>query len=183
MPDTMLGHNAPPLAEALPLETEDLRARADRLLEASKKAAITDADTAKQAVELVKMIGEHVKEVEKARTTRKAPVLAAGKEIDGHFKVITEPLVSAKTAVTDLIDAYRKASGADQVRSEYGAVAHDKPGFMTEVVDARAFVEWLFVNDLAGLSVALTFEAARIAKGGITPPGVTVTAIHKTAVR
>ena len=72
---------------------------------------------------------------------------------------------------------------SDQVRSDYGAVAYDKPGIVTEVTDARAFVEWLFVNDPTGLSVALTFEAARIAKGGIAPPGVTVTAVHKTAVR
>ena len=186
MPDSLMGHNGgPPLVdgEILLAETDALRQRAASLGTAAERAYATDADTVGKCLDLVKMIGEHAKRIEDDRKARKEPFLSAGRTIDAFYKGVAEPLDDAKKAVTAKIDAYRKANGGGQVRSEYGATAGDKKSYDAQVSDARAFALWLLANDADNFLVTLTCEAARCIKQKMKPDGVTVTPITATAVR
>ncbi|MEC4591651.1 hypothetical protein VPG91_11685 [Nitrospirillum amazonense] len=112
MPDTALpagiGHNSAPLGEVLAEITGPLLERSGKLLEAAGRASCTDDDTAGKCATLAKMIKDHTKAVDGARTTAKEPYLQAGRDVDAHFKVILAPLEKAAKAVVDMIDAYRR---------------------------------------------------------------------------
>lgn len=186
MSDAMLGHNGgPPLVDAgaLTVDTAALRDRADKLIAGSMRAQLTDPETAGKCIDLVKMIGAHAKTIEDDRKARKEPFLSAGRAIDAFYKGVSDPLDQAKKAVTDKIDAYHKAAGENQIRSEYGASAHSVKSYDASVTDAKAFTAWLLANDLDNFMVTLTCEAARLIKAKIRPEGVTITEINKTAVR
>lgn len=126
-PRAVIGDNNPPLAELLPVETEALKDRADKLLAGSERAAVTDDETAGKAIELAKMIGDHIKTIDKARVERKEPFLVAGREVDAFFKGLAAPLDEAKVKVVKMIDGYRaeqeRKRKAEQARIEAEARA------------------------------------------------------------
>lgn len=105
------------LAEVLAEETAALVERARALADGASRAVVTDEETAGKATVLAKMIKDHIKAIEDARETAKAPHLEAGRTVDAHFAGITSTLVvfDAKKKVTGgplysvlgLIDSYR----------------------------------------------------------------------------
>lgn len=112
MPDTHtpapLGHNSPPLSEALALETAALAERATILITAASKVPeITDDVLAGKAADMARLIKDHLKAVDAAREDRKRPFLEGGRLVDGHFGAIARPLDAAARAVVAKISAYQ----------------------------------------------------------------------------
>lgn len=99
------GHNGPPLWDRdalVPLAT-----RAQELLDAEARLpAIEDDATAGKAADFVKLIGANVKKAEDQRKAAKEPLLAAGKELDGAYKAVTDPLAALKARVEAKVGAY-----------------------------------------------------------------------------
>jgi hypothetical protein len=109
-----IGHNsgAAPLSELLTEETIGLATRADELVAAAGRAAVTDADTAGRATTLAKMLKEHGKRIDETRVARKEPFLEDGRMVDRHFKSIAAPVTEAADKVVRLIDAFRREEEA-----------------------------------------------------------------------
>lgn len=115
LPLSAIGHNsgAAPLTEMLPEETIDLKSRADELVAAAGRAAVTDDETAGKAVTMAKMLKEHAKKIDDTRKTRKEPFLEDGRTVDRHFQALAEPVTKAVISVVALIDGYRRQKDAE----------------------------------------------------------------------
>lgn len=117
-PRAVIGGNQPPLSEALPAETEELRKRAEELIaSATERATVTTDDEAERATALYAMMREHWQDIDVARALRKAPFLESERFIDRHYGAIALPLVGGdpKRKITGAagellarIDAYRQ---------------------------------------------------------------------------
>lgn len=110
-----IGHNSneAPLAELLTEETEALRRRADELVAASGRAAVTDDESAAKGTLLCKMLKQHTGAIEDARKARKEPFLEAGRTVDAHFAALAKPVQTAAAAVLAMVDAYRRKVEAE----------------------------------------------------------------------
>lgn len=119
-----IGHNSglTNLGDILVEETAALRQRAEHLAAGAGRCVITDDETAGKATLLAKMLKEHVKVIDEARTSAKDPYLTAGRAVDAHFaeltrliaivdskgKVIGGPLAN----VLGMVDSYRREQDA-----------------------------------------------------------------------
>lgn len=87
-------HNLPPnLAAQLEIDTVELQKRADELVAAAGKVAVTDKESAEKATLLLGMIISHGKKIEADRELRKKPILEDGRTVDQHYGRIKSPLI------------------------------------------------------------------------------------------
>ena len=110
-----LHHNNPPadllvgepLRERLEDENRDIIERCDELLEAATRVPpINDDDTAAKVGDYIKQLTALAKTAETRRTSAKEPYLEGGRNIDGFFKAITDPVSKTKDGVQKKLTIY-----------------------------------------------------------------------------
>lgn len=114
-------HNQPPLTDALKEDHADLVARRDELLDAFKRAPteVADADTNGKMQDFMKQIDACAKRSEALRKDRKEPFLEGGRQVDGFFKSVTDPLAKAKKALgARVTDWLRRVEAEERRRRE-----------------------------------------------------------------
>lgn len=110
MQTAQIGHNQAPPDETV---------FADRMYEEHQKAldaaseaillqpiTVEDAETAKQAEDLIRTVNTSAKEVEKLRESEKEPHLRGGQIVDGFFKGYSKPLDETKNKIQKPLDEY-----------------------------------------------------------------------------
>ena len=111
-----MGHNLPPLAEILPIETAALAARAAELVAQAGRCSITDDESAGRATALFVAMRDLVKEIDEARKLRQKPFDEMVSTVRRHFAGIWAPLAAfegqklvggAMHQVEQLVDAWR----------------------------------------------------------------------------
>lgn len=108
-------HNNPPadlltgdaLREKLLAEHAALLERRDELLAAAERVPpITDDDVAGKVSDYIKQLTALTKTAETHRTSTKEPYLEGGRNVDGFFKTITDPVAKTKDAVQKKLTVY-----------------------------------------------------------------------------
>lgn len=111
----LLGDNNPPpdllvgdaLRETLHDANGDLLRRRDALLEAAERVPTIDSDdVAGKVTDFIKQLAALHKAAEAKRTDAKEPYLEGGRNIDGFFKAITDPVSKAKVSVERRLTEY-----------------------------------------------------------------------------
>lgn len=166
-----LGHNNPPietapdaLAARLAEETAPLKTRAEELLGAEARVpAALDAATVGKAADFVKQIGAAIKVSEDARKKTKQPYLDAGKQVDGHFSQIVDPLAGLKRRMEARIgDHQRRVAEEERRRREEEARRAAE-----EAAKKEAAVE---TKDELDEAIEAHAEAAKAQKAAEAPP-------------
>lgn len=125
-PALRLGDNNPPadlllgdaLREKLQDENQDILDRCEELLNAANRIPpITDDDVAGKVGDFIKQLTALNKTAETRRTGAKEPYLEGGRNIDGFFKSITDPVLKLKTNVERTLTIYAREK-ADRERRE-----------------------------------------------------------------
>lgn len=127
MSDT-IGHNKPPadlllglpLKESLENENIDLWSRTCELLNAVPRVPeIDDEETAQKAGDFIKQLLAVSKAWEAKRVNAKEPYLEGGRQVDGWFKRIADPIAKAKQVVSDNLSAFlRRKAEAERLERE-----------------------------------------------------------------
>lgn len=103
-PDLLVGE---PLREKLEDENRDIIERAEELLEASTRVPPIDSDdVASKVGDYIKQLTALTKTAETRRTTAKEPYLEGGRNVDGFFKSITDPVTKTKETVQKRLTVY-----------------------------------------------------------------------------
>lgn len=163
----LLRHNNPPadllvgetLREKLRDENADLLRRRDELLEAAQRVPQIDTDdTAGKVTDFVKQLTALAKTAETRRTDTKEPYLEGGRNIDGFFKAITDPLTKAKDTVQRQLTVYlrEKEAAARRQREEQERLAREA----AERARIEAEEKARAIADAAGLDEAIEAEKA-----------------------
>ena len=132
----LLGDNNPPpdllvgdaLREVLQDTSADLIKRRDELLAAAARVPTIDSDdTAGKVSDFIKQLSALVKTADAKRTDAKEPYLEGGRNIDGFFKAITDPVSKAKTNVERNLTTYLrdKAEAERRERMEQERLARE----------------------------------------------------------
>lgn len=91
-----LGHNKPPLAEALDAEVEVWRRRSEEILALVGDAVIIDAESAKKVTDLAAKTKDLEDELDKARLARGKPFRDAQALVNSTFDALIRPLKLAR---------------------------------------------------------------------------------------
>lgn len=133
----LLRHNNPPpdllvgktLHEKLQDEHGELIHRRDDLLAAAARVPTIDTDdTAGKVSDFIKQLTALAKAAEAKRTDAKEPYLEGGRNIDGFFKAITDPVGKAKQSVERRLTDYLrdKEARARREREEQERIARQE---------------------------------------------------------
>lgn len=163
--DDMIGHNAPPrdllledaLRERLFDENLALVQRRDALLEAGQRITdINNDEIAAKAGDFIKQIMAVVKAAEAARISEKEPYLDGGRQIDGFFKKISEPLERFKRGIEHELTFYLRGKAETErlAREEQKRLAREEEDRMRR--EAQEAADKL--RDEKTLKLALTAE-------------------------
>jgi hypothetical protein len=170
MPDALaelLHHNNPPpdllvgdaLRDKLAGENGDLIRRRDDLLAAAGRIpAIDSDDIAGRVSDYIKQLTALTKAAESKRTDAKEPYLEGGRNIDGFFKGITDPVARAKTAIERRLTEYlrEKEARARREREEQERLAREAAETARREAEARARA----LADEKSLQAAIAAEKA-----------------------
>lgn len=129
-------HNNPPadllvgdaLREKLRDENYELIERRDQLLDAATRMPpITDDDVAGKVSDYVKQLTALVKASETQRTGAKEPYLEGGRNVDGFFKAITDPVEKVKNDTQRKLTVYlrEKEEAERRARMEQERLARE----------------------------------------------------------
>lgn len=163
----LLRHNNPPpdllvgetLREKLQDDHGDLLRRRDDLLEAATRVPpIVDDDIAGKVSDFIKQLTALAKTAEAKRTDAKEPYLEGGRNIDGFFKSITDPVGKAKQFVERRLTEYlrEKEAQARREREEQQRLAREA----AERARAEAEAKAKALADEQSLSAAIEAEKA-----------------------
>jgi len=90
-----IGHNQPPLQEALTEELAPSLSRADRLIDVASRSVIVDETSAGKLVDLVRQLKELHDELDSSRLARTRPFRDAQKAINDHYHALQLKLTMA----------------------------------------------------------------------------------------
>ncbi len=163
----LLHHNNPPpdllagdaLREKLASENNDLIRRRDELLAAATRIpAIDSDDIAGRVSDYIKQLTALTKAAESKRTGAKEPYLEGGRNIDGFFRAITDPVAKTKTAIERRLTDYLrdKEARARREREEQERLARQAAETARREAEARARV----LADEPSLEAAIAAEKA-----------------------
>lgn len=159
-----IGDNNPPdLPPVTARLTEDhaaLLARRDELLAGMARVPdeVADEDTAGRVADFAKQIAAAIKNADTARIAEKEPFLDGGRQVDGFFKKVTDPLDRAKKGLADRLTAYqRKVAEAERLRREE---EERRRKVEADRIAAEAAAKAAAAADDAGLDDAIAAEAA-----------------------
>lgn len=108
----------PPIRDRLVEDYAALAKRRDELIEAADRAPATveDEDTAGKIGDFIKQLTAAHKNAEAARVDEKEFFLDGGRQVDGFFKTITEPLAKAKKLIEARLTEYQRKKAAEERR-------------------------------------------------------------------
>lgn len=163
----LIGHNSPPpdlllgeaLREKLAEENGQLIARRDELLAAAARIPPIDSDdVAGRVSDYIKQLTALTKAAESKRAGAKEPYLEGGRNIDGFFRAITDPVARAKTAIERRLTDYLrdKEARARLEREEQERLARHAAETARREAEARARA----LADEPGLEAAIAAEKA-----------------------
>lgn len=114
--DQIFGDNKAPIADVLTADFAELKAEVDAFvvkMKTANKAPKTDEEQA--ALGKLIMDGRALwKRADGMREVEKAPVLNAGRELDGYFKGLLADLVGTGTDLQKTADAYARQKAAEE---------------------------------------------------------------------
>ena len=114
--------DANPIRERLTEEHAGMLSRRDELLAASERVppAVEDETTAQKVGDFIKQLQAAMKNADATRVAEKEPYLDGGRQTDGFFKAITEPLAKAKKDIEGRLNVFlrKKADAERRVREE-----------------------------------------------------------------
>lgn len=166
----------PPIRDRLAEDYDTLTKRRDELLAAADRApaVIEDEDTAGKVTDFVKQLAAAHKAAETHRVGEKEFFLDGGRQVDGFFKTITEPLAKAKKAVEARLTTYQRAKAAEErrrrVEEEYTArveadrLARETARREQEVRDAETLEDAIAAEDAAVIAKAAAEQAHKAAQ-------------------
>ncbi len=109
-----IGHNRPPLSEALGEELAPHRARADQLLAVASQAIIVDEVSAQKTTDLVRQMSEFERDLDELRKRRVAPYVAAQRLINDEFNGVIQRVRLAR-------EGEDRRGGLRRMLTEYAA--------------------------------------------------------------
>lgn len=191
------GHNRPPLEELLAEELTPLRERAHDLLDAAGHARIETPADAGAVADLIVLLREHERIIDRARAERKKPLLADCRKIDAAFGALIAPMARARLGDQDSIGLvetlgrWQAANGDAPVHAQVASISRRRElSFVIE--DIPAALGWLLDNRPGELLQAMrtiigtAIRAAgvdAIERGEITIPGVALSIAAKAHIR
>jgi len=141
-----IGHNRPPLAEALDEELAPRRARADQLLAVAARSVIVDEASAGKVVDLARQLKELHDEVDKARLARTKPYREAAALINHSYDALKLKLslaiggTSGRDGLSRMLTAWDDKQRA-AVEAERRRLAEEARKREEEAAAARAAAE------------------------------------------
>ena len=167
VPADLIGHNAPPpdlllgeaLRDRLVEENGQLIARRDELIAASGRIPPIDSDdVAGRVSDHIKQLTALAKAADARRAGAKEPYLQGGRNIDGFFRAITDPVAKAKTAIERRLTEYlrEKEATARREREEQERLAREEAQRARAEAEARARA----LADERSLEAAIAAEKA-----------------------
>ena len=113
-----MGDNQPDLATMLREDHADLITRRDGLHAAVERVpeTVDDEQTAKDVTDFIKQIQACIKRANAKRVDTKEPFLEGGRQVDGFFKAITDPLGADKKEIERRLTVYQQARAAEERR-------------------------------------------------------------------
>lgn len=190
------GHNSgtAPLAEILAEELATARSRADDLLAAAREARIESAADAGKVADLIAIIKDQERSVDRARDERKRPYLADCRIVDAAYGAIVGSLSRARTgpgSLSERLAAWHQAHPDAALHPSIAAVGSRREiAFCIE--DLPAAIGWLLNNrpgDIAQAARTILGSAIRsrgvdaVERGEVQVPGVSIRVESKTQVR
>lgn len=188
------GHNseAVPLAEVLSEELSADQARAAELLDATLNARIETAVDAGKVADLIALIRDHEKILDRAREDRKRPLLRDQRTIEAAYGQLIGPLCRARTdTLAPMLTAWQQAHGDGPLPTSIAAVGSRRaPEWVIE--DLPAALGWLLIEHPGPVVQAcrtILGSAIRAAgidaveRGEVSIPGVSISVTHKINVR
>ena len=158
-----LGDNQPP-TDANPIRdrlTEDyagMLVRRDELLGAADRVppTVEDENTAQKVGDFIKQLQAAMKNADATRVSEKEPYLAGGRQTDGFFKAITEPLAKVKKEIEGRLNIFlrKKADAERRAREEAEKKARKEAERAAQEVAERIKA----LKDEEGLEAAITAE-------------------------
>ena len=116
--DNLPPADANPLRDRLADQYEELTTRRDDLLAgiAETPGSVDDEDTARKVTDWIKQIAACIKNANSIRVSEKEPYLEGGRQVDGYFKTITEPLDKGKKKIEGRLTLYQRQVAAEEKR-------------------------------------------------------------------
>lgn len=160
-----VGHNAPPpdllVGDALRMALENanvtLRGRAQQLVDAeSRLPEITDDEVAGRVADYIKQLTSAAKTADTTRVGVKEPYLEGGRNIDGFFKGIIDPLLTVKKRVEAKLTAYLRDKAERERREREAAEQRAREEAERAAAAARAAAEK--IETAADLHTAIEAE-------------------------
>lgn len=187
-----IGDNKPPLSELLAEELATDKARAEELLTAAREARIESAADAGKVADLLVLLHEHERAVDRARDDRKRPHLTDCRVIDAAFGAIIAPLARARTgpgSLSEMLTEWRSEHGETPLATSIAAVGSRREiKFCIE--DIPATLGWLIQHRGGEITqAARTIIGTHLRSLGVDAasdadiPGVSVTIQTRTQVR
>lgn len=131
-----IGHNRPPLSEALDDELTPHRAKASELVDVAKTAVIVDDESAGKVTNLIAMLGTLERDLDAARLKRTRPYLEAQRLINDRYGELTRLLSTVRQgengrgglrgALTAYADRREQEAEAERQRLRAEAEAREK---------------------------------------------------------
>lgn len=186
------GHNsgAAPLSELLSEELADDRAHADYLLAAVAEARIENATDAGKVADLIVLIRDRERSLDRARDVRKRPYLMEQRAVEIAYGAVIGPLERARNdTLVPLLDAWQQAHGDAPIPASIASIgSRRKPEFVIE--DLPAALDWLLKNHGGAIvQAARTIIGSHLRAMGVggaaeaNIPGVTISVVSKVQVR
>lgn len=178
-------HNEPPQAELLLEQHADLIRRRDELLDSASRApeTVDGEDTAGKFAEAIRMIVALMAQAETKRVDAKEPYLKGGRLTDGFFQAIQNPLDAADEMLRDRLNLWMTATGTQQVRGDYGALASLQSRWTFELLSGGADLDIHALRRFIPLNVLAKAIRAFIDEGGRELRGVRIFETTKTVIR
>lgn len=185
---------AVPLSEILAEELAASRARADALLAAAKSARIEIPSDAGKVADLIALIRDTEREIDRAREGRRQPYAEQLRIVDAAFGALLGPLSRARTgpgSLTEMLDAWQREHSDAAVPASVASIGQRRAiEFVIE--DFPAVLAWLLethpgaiaqsVRTILG-TVVRAFGVDAVERGDAVIPGVSITLARKTQVR
>ena len=187
-----IGDNKPLLQEVLAEELATDRARADELLAVANYARIENATDAGKMADLLVLISDMEKALDRARMERKKPLLHDQRVIEAAFGAVIGPLARARTdKLQPLFDRWCAEHPDEPLAPSIASVGFRRvPDWVIE--DLPAVIDWL-LNEHPGplVQACRTIVGTEIRSAGVDAvergeldiPGVSISLVMKTQIR
>jgi hypothetical protein len=173
--DNLPPDDANPLQDRLTEDHADLMARRDELLAAAERTpeTVDDEEMNKKFATLAKLLAALVKKTETERVGEKEVYLAGGRQVDGWFKQITDPVKKAKVSIETRQTEWQRKVAAEErrrrqeeerkAREEADRLAKEAAAREREARDAKTLDDAVAAEEVAKQAAADAEVAAKAA--------------------